>query len=94
LPIATTGFSKYFDISIGQASKLKKLAFDAGFIDVRKNYENTTIPLEEKELFRKYGNPNLANKLRVKKGKVVLQQIDTILPNIALSKRKKWKTYS
>lgn len=94
LPIATTGFSKYFDISIGQASKLKKLAFDAGFIDVRKNFENTTIPIQEKELFKKYGNSNIANKIRVIKGQVVLQSIDTILPRIALSKRKKRKTYS
>lgn len=93
-PIATTGFSKYFKISIGQASKLKKLAYDAGFIDVRKNYENTSIPLEEKELFKKYGDTNLANKIRVKNGNVVFQQIDTILPRIALSKRKKRKTYS
>lgn len=94
LPIATTGFSKYFNISVGQVSKLKKLAFDAGFIDVNKNYENTNIPLEEKELFKKYGNTNLANKIRVKRGQVVIQQIDTILPLIALSKRKNWKTYS
>lgn len=93
-PIATTGFSKYFDISIGQASKLKKLAYETGYIDVRKNYENTSIPLEEKELFRKYGDTKLANKLRVKNGIVVFQQIDTILPHIALSKRKKRKTYS
>ncbi len=94
LPIATTGFSKYYGISIGQASKLKKLAFDAGFIDVHKNYQYTSIPLEEKELYKKYGNPNIANKMRVKEGQVVLQSIDTILPRIALSKRKKWKTYS
>jgi hypothetical protein len=50
--------------------------------------------LEEKELFRKYGDSNIANKIRVRNGQVVLQSIDTILPRIALSKRKKWKTYS
>ena len=94
LPIATTGCSKFYKISVGQASKLKKLAFDAGFIDVRKNYENTTILLQEKELYKKYGDSNIANKIRVRKGQVVLQSIDTILPRIALSKRKKWKTYS
>ena len=94
LPIATTGFSKYFNISKGQASKLKKLAYEAGFLDVQKNYENTNIPLQEKELYKKYGDSNIANKIRVRKGQVVLQSIDTILPRIALSKRKKRKTYS
>jgi hypothetical protein len=94
LPVATTGFSKFFKISVGQASKLKKLASDAGFIDVRKNYQSTSIAVEHKELYKKYGDTNVANKLRVRKGQVVLQQIDTILPQIALSKRKKRKTYS
>lgn len=94
LPIATTGFSKYYNISKGQASKLKKLAFDAGFLDVRKNYQSTSIAVEHKEHYKKYGDTNVANKLRVRKGQVVLQHIDTILPQIALSKRKKRKTYS
>ena len=92
LPVATTGCSKFYKISVGQASKLKKLAFEAGFIDVRKNYKNSNIVLEEKELFKKYGDTNLANKVRVRNGQVVFQEIDTILPRIALSKRKKRKT--
>lgn len=94
LPIATTGFSKYYQVSVGQASKLKTLAFKAGFIDVQKNFENTTIPLEEKNLYKKYGDLSEVNRMRVRKGQIVLQQTDTILPHISLSKRKKWKTYS
>lgn len=89
LPCSTLGFAKYYGLSLSKSSELKKLAFNAGFIDVNKNYSPVAIPAQEKKLYQKHGDPKIANRLRIRKGEVFLQQIDTILPHIALSKRKK-----
>lgn len=89
LPCSTLGFAKYYGISLSKSSELKKIAFNAGFIDVNKNYIPAGIPTHEKLLYQKHGDPKIANRLRITKGEVYLQQIDTILPHIALSKRKK-----
>lgn len=91
LEVSTIGFSNYFDISKGQASKLKTLAAEVGFMLVRKNYQPLDIPIQQKNLFKKHSEPHISNRIRVINKELVLQKTDSILPQIALSKRKKWK---
>lgn len=95
LEVSTSGFSKYYGISIGQASKLKKLACEAGYIKVRKNFKRLGIPVSSKNLFKANVDPHVARRVSEINQELVLQQSDTIFPLIALSKRgkrKKWKT--
>lgn len=88
LPVATKGFATYYQTSVSNASKLKKLAVQAGFIDVNKNFKPFNLPLEEKQLYKKYGNANIIPLIRQKKEELFIQLSDTIFPHIALSKRK------
>lgn len=91
LEVSTIGFSKYFQVSKGQASKLKKAAKKANLLFIRKNYQPLEIPIEQKDHFKKYSDEHISNRVRVVKEELVLQLPDLILPQIALSKRKKWK---
>ncbi len=81
-----------YSISPAKASKLKKSAASAGYLVVRKNYEATNIKTNELKYFRKNIDSDIINRYLIRQWEVVKQEIDLILPQIPMSKRKKLKT--
>lgn len=84
-PVAITGVNAIFsDISLSKIARIKSRARDQNLLDVKKNFAPLDYSKSEINLLqRQY--PNII----MRKGKYYLQQIDTILPQIHLRKRRK-----
>lgn len=87
-PVSVFGLHKMFGISHSEASRLKRLAQDAKFIKVKKNFSNEVFD-ESKAIYeRKYFLEEKGKKIVNRKGKYRYQLIDTITPLFYFSKRK------
>ena len=92
LPVATTGIKALYGISINKASILKHQAENIGYIEVKKDLDIKELPKAQINLARKYMPEG--EKLLIREGKVCFRLIDLILPQFALCKRRKLKTYT
>ncbi len=92
LPIATTGIKALYGISINKASILKHQAEKVGYIQVLKDFDIKELPKAQINLARKFMPEG--EKLLIRDGKVCFRLIDLILPQFALRKRRKLKTYT
>ena len=91
-PIATTGIESLFNISKAKASRLKHLAAQSNYLEFKHQYKDLNIPKEQHKHFLSVAEPNLAEKVVVKEGRIPLQLPDLIYPYITLSYRRKLKT--
>lgn len=83
-PVATTGINKLFpNISIASASRLKSSAHSQNLLSVRKNYLDLNLDVTHVNLAK-----TITSQVKIKDGKLYLQQIDTILPFVQLKRRK------
>nr|WP_294894748.1 hypothetical protein [uncultured Pedobacter sp.] len=83
-PIATTGVNKIFpEISIISASRLKNSAKACKLLSVKKNYLDLNLDAKYLPHVQK-----LTNQVKIKDGRLYLQQIDTVLPFIQLKRRR------
>ena len=90
--LSTRLLAKKINVSVGLASKLKRLASDAGFIQLKKGFQETEVPFDQKRFYAK-AFPELSGRIRQKKGLLVLVDSDRIVSNIRFKKRKKRERY-
>jgi hypothetical protein len=88
-PVATTGIEALHNISKSKASELKHAAMKADYIIVKKDFDTTYSEADINLLIKYCDAPRNIRKLN---GKVVLQLIDLVLPNISIKKRHKLGT--
>ena len=91
-PLANEAMAKVLEISISTAYQLKLLASNAGYIHIKKTFEEINCGAGEANLFKR-GLPELADKVITNTGKIRLQGIDMVMHFIKFSKRKKLETY-
>jgi hypothetical protein len=83
-PVATTGVNKVFpEISIISASRLKNSAKACKLLSVKKNYLDLNLEAKYLSLVKRH-----TNQVKIKDGRLFLQQIDTFLPFIQLKRRR------
>jgi hypothetical protein len=87
-PVATRLIANRLNVSLGTAHKLKKLAASAGFIKIQKSFINTGVNGFEKKFYQKTF-PEMAGRIRDKKGALMLVDTDKIVSNIHFKTRKK-----
>ena len=93
-PVATIALAKILGVSLRTAHQYKQLAFKAGFIDLKKNFEAAgSFKVNEVDLLRKYSHSKEANAVRVVGNNLVKFKPDLIASNIRFKQRKKSKTY-
>lgn len=92
-PVAILALAKILNISFAKAHRIRELAAKKGFIFLRQNFQNTDVEIGLKLQYQKC-RPDIANRMRIKSHKVMLQLISTVLPLVELRKRKKMKAYS
>ena len=80
-----------FNISQAKASRIKTLAKSQKLIEVKKTFKKLEISKFDLEGLKKYHNI-AANNVVYKDGNYYLQEIDHIIPLIAIRKRKKLET--
>ena len=90
-PISVNGIREIFNISKPKASRLKKLAFNAGLITVKKQYKKLELDKRGVNYHKKY-YPEITKNVIYKNGHYYLQLIDLILPLFNIRKRKKLET--
>lgn len=87
-PISVYGVKKIFNISIAKLSRLKTLASIDGLIKIKKCYVEYDVDESYALHIKKYYPDRTRNLIR-KNDKFYLQQIDLILPNFDIRRRKK-----
>lgn len=91
-PLANEALAKVLEISISTAYQLKLLASKAGYIHIKKTFQNTSFAASEASLFKR-GHPEIAKKVITNTGNIQLQGIDMVAHSIKFSRRKKLETY-
>ena len=91
-PVSNIALAKVLNISVSTAFLLKKSAFRADFIDLRKNLTPIAIQLNCLKHYKKV-HEDIAHKIIVWKGKAYIQESDTVIPKIYFKRRKKIETY-
>jgi hypothetical protein len=89
-PVSVIGVNKIFDISIATASRLKAAAHKAGFIRLKKNFEDIKIDVQLLVQIHKYND--LSDNIVFHKDDYRMQLIDTVYPLFYFLKRTKLKT--
>jgi hypothetical protein len=90
-PVSLIGVQKIFGISQAKASRLKQLAYNAGYIKVKKKFKKIDLSKEDVSYIKKY-DVNHARNIIFKNRSYYWQQIDHIRPFINIRKRKKLET--
>lgn len=88
--VACNALQRIYKISRGTAHKFKKEAAKYGYIDLKGNLDKLPILVNEVPFFQK-ANPDVAARVKVRKGKVYLQVADKIDPFLEYPKRRKYK---
>ena len=83
--------SKMLGISLQNAFSLKQKAHKAGFVEIKKHFKPLNVAVYDKWAFLK-GNPELANRVRIRDKMLFLQMPDELIPKIRFKARKKIKT--
>lgn len=91
LQVTNTYLSKRLGISLQTAFSMKQKAHKAGFVEVIKHLQPLNVAQYDKWAFLK-GNPELANRVRVKDKMLFLQMPDELVPKLRFKTRKKIKT--
>ena len=81
-PIAVRALAKILNISESKSYRIKKLAKDAGYIEVKKKLIYLNLPLNQRNCF-----PDESYRIRTIKGKLFLIEPDEIQTFILLKKR-------
>lgn len=89
-PVSVIGVNKIFNISIATASRLKTAALKAGFIKLKKNYEEIKIDVQLLVQIQKYND--FSDNIVFHKDDYKMQLIDTVYPLFYFLKRTKLKT--
>lgn len=90
-PLANLALAKVLNVSLSTAYQLKQLAHKAGYIAIKKSFVETNLDAYQETPLKK-GLPELASKVRIKKGKILLQGIDMVMHFLTFKKRKKLET--
>jgi len=90
-PVSVIGVHKIFNISQAKASRIKKLASNAGYIKVKKKFKKIGLSKMDVVYSKKYDTNNSQN-IIFKNKSYYLQQIDHIRPFFDIRKRKKLET--
>jgi len=91
-PLANLALAKILNVSLSTAYVLKQLAHKAGYIDIKKSFEETNLDAYQENPLKK-GLPELISKVRIKKGKILLQGTDKVKHFVTFKTRKKLETY-
>ena len=89
-PVSVIGVNKIFNISIATASRLKTAAHKAGFIKLKKNYDEIKIDVQLLVQIHKYND--LSDNIVFHKDDYRMQLIDTVYPHFYFLKRSRLKT--
>ncbi len=91
-PISASYLAKILNISINKAFRIKRSAAALKYITIQPNLISTKFAIGSKLYLNKLEYPE-ANKVRVKKGFLVIQECDLVKANIPLAVRKKIESY-
>lgn len=89
-PVSNIGLAKCLGVAKSTAFRLKKLASNGGYIKVQADYEKTGLDAYHLNNYR-MSMPELACRMRVVRGKIVLMKADLVTHSMRFRVNKKYK---